>query len=46
MALKLYISVAKGLKLKVRKFRGTMFLEITDKNWWGEGLFGPHHELG
>ena len=35
MVLKFYISVAKGLKLKVRKFLRliTMFVEVTERNW-------------
>ena len=40
MALKLYPSAAKGLKLKVRKF--FMFAEVTgEKLVGGRGLFAP-----
>ena len=33
--MKFYTSVAKGLKLKVRKFLGLipMFVEVTGENW-------------
>ena len=35
MALKFYTSVAKGLKLKFRKFWGLIlkFVEVTEENW-------------
>ena len=41
MALKFYISVAKGLKLKVRKFWWLIptFVEITGKKLVGAGAF-------
>ena len=45
--LKFYISVAKALKLKGRKFWGLIrtFIEVTDEKLvWGWGLFGPHPE--
>ena len=40
--LKFYISVAKGLKLKVRKFWGLIptFAEVTEEKPVGGGLFG------
>ena len=45
MALKFYNSVAKGLKLKVRKFWGLIptFVKVTGENGevGGGGLFGP-----
>ena len=43
MALKLYKNVAKGSKLKVRKFSEPIltFVQVTWKNWW-EALFGPN----
>ena len=43
MALKYYTSVAKGLKLKVRKFwgRNPTFVEVTEKKLVGWGLFAP-----
>ena len=48
MNLKFYTSVAKGLKLKVRKFWGliNIFVEVTGKKLeWGEGGFLlPHPE--
>ena len=36
MALKFYIRVARGLKLKVRKFFGVIstFVEVTGEKWW------------
>ena len=42
--LKLYDSVAKGLKLKVRKFWGLFptFLEVTGEKLVGD-FFHPHH---
>ena len=48
MNLKFYTSVAKGLKLKVRKFLGliSMFVEAPGEKLVGEGgggLFGPPH---
>ena len=42
--LKFWPSVAKGLKLKVRKFLGLIptFVEVTGENWSeGRGLFAP-----
>ena len=56
MTLKFYTSVAKGLKLKVRKFGGLCptFVEVTWEkvvSWGGEGGGGrgylsPHPEKG
>ena len=45
IALKFYISVANGLKLKVRKFWGLIptFVEVTEEKLVG-GLFAPHPE--
>ena len=42
MALQFDTSVAKGLKVKVRKNLELIlkFLEVTGKNQWGKGLFG------
>ena len=42
MALRFHNSVAKALKLKVRKFWGLIltFVEVTGKKWQG-GLFAP-----
>ena len=44
MALKFYTSVAKWLKLKVKKFLGLIptFAEVTAEKLVG-GLFGPPH---
>ena len=41
--LKFYTSVAKGLKLKVKRFWGLIltFAEVTGKNLVGEGAFLP-----
>lgn len=46
MGLKFYTSLVKGLKLKFRKCFGIIpaFVEVTGKNWWGEGDFSPHPE--
>ena len=46
MTLKFYISVAKGLKLKVRRFCGLRrtFVEVTGEKLAGGGLFAPHPE--
>ena len=43
MALKFYISVAKGLKLKVRKFWGLihMFVEVTEEKLVGGAFLVP-----
>ena len=43
MVLKFYVSVAKGLKLKVRKFWELIltFVEVTGDKLIG-GLFAPH----
>ena len=42
--LKLYTSMAKGLKVKVRKFWGLIptFVEVTGKKPVGRGAFCPH----
>ena len=42
MVLKFYTSVAKRLKLKVRKFKGLIstFVEVTEEKWYG----GMHPE--
>ena len=43
MALKFYTSIAKGLKLKVRKLWGLslMFVEVTGENLIGEPFLAP-----
>ena len=43
MALKLYTTVAKGLKLKARKFQGLIltFAKVTDINLLGELFCAP-----
>ena len=43
MALKFDTSMAKGLKVKVRKGLELIlkFSEVTGKNQWGKGLFAP-----
>ena len=47
VTLNYYTSVAKGLKLRVRKFLGLTltFAEVTGENLV-EGLFVPHFDLG
>ena len=47
-SLKFYTSVAKGLKLKVRKFWGLIptFVEVTGEKLAGCGAFCPHPEYG
>ena len=45
MGLIFYTSLAKGLKLKARKFRGLIstFAEVTEQNLVeGRGIFAPH----
>ena len=46
MALKFYTSVTKGLKLKVRKFRGLIgtFVEVTEEKQVG-GPFSPPRDF-
>ena len=43
MALKFYTSVAKGLKLKVRKFLGVIpkFVEVTGEKLVGRAFMSP-----
>ena len=45
MSLKVYTSVARGLKLKIRKFWDQIptFVEVTEEKLVGAGFFAPPH---